>query len=184
MVTFGQNLEVEHVQGAGTPAEKKSRIMVGGNLNDTALFKAKDVMPKVGDEINRDDFSEPRVVTDVATCRASGRVTHYMAELVSKSKHERLTASVSPPVQQTVHGNVGQMAGHDINIDINISASDLIAVLESAVEQDDALSEEHKSSIMETLTQVKDNTYFERISSSLISSAMWAFITLCGGGES
>lgn len=174
-VAFGMYHDVTVVRNAGEPEEeRRDHIRAGGSLDYNILFHP-DVDIKPGDRIHSSALHEPRVVDDTHAHFASSGITHYEADLVSLSEYEAFhQPDIRTMVNQTVFGNVGKRAGRDIT-EVNVHATVLLDVVAKAIEQSNEIPPNEKTTLLEKLSELRNNPYVVSISSSIIIKLLEQF---------
>jgi hypothetical protein len=77
-------------------------------------------------------------------------------------------------VHQNFHAAVGKVAGHDI-IQTNVTAIDLLQVLETAVQESGAIPEPQKTGLRHRLRSLAENPYVSGLATSAIHEGLKAF---------
>jgi len=169
-VCFGVSHTVTIVRDAGKSGEKRWEVQVGGTLDYNILYHP-DAGIKRGDQIHTEVFDEPRVVTEVHPQFTFSGLSHYEADIAPLSDFDN-SGGVLPAIQ-VFHGDVGQVIGGDINV--NISATILLQALAEAVEKSD-LPKGERESIRNKIRELAQNPYVTGIGSSLVTEVLKKFL--------
>lgn len=74
-------------------------------------------------------------------------------------------------VQQTIYGNVGKLAGRDIN-EWNLSAVVLLDMLTKAVDESADIPADEKQTLLEKLRELRDNPWVVNIGTGAILATL------------
>jgi hypothetical protein len=111
MPSFASHTLVTIVRARGTPDEKRWDAQMGGDRARKALFYIDDRV-KTGDEIHRDLFDEPKIITKVDPSMMLSGVSHWEAEMTPQSEWQRRYRQPLPNITVTGQGarvNVGSL---------------------------------------------------------------------------
>lgn len=163
---------IDIIRNQGKPDEQIFRGIMGDITSEQGMFKVGTDIKK-GDIFIVPNFPEPVIVTKVRVYNhgmESDHITGYFSPVseFNEKKSDKLQ------INQTFNGEVGKVAGRDIN-EFNINSITLLTVLQNAIDQSE-IPPEQKTSIKSSIQKIIENPYVANISSSVLMECLKSFL--------
>lgn len=156
------------------PGMSDERIIDNVPSFHTPSVSVFDLEPRVrvGDLIESEYFDEPMRVTKVERYDLKiGGIPPYQQVKVSPARAEEVAKSSPPALTQNFHGNVGAVAGRDVNVSVSVFLDAIAKHIESA-----PISETEKKTIVSQFRKLAENP----IVAGLATNAIWQIMTTLG----